>query len=73
MDRILDLGMAEAREKELELDEDSKKLLDEREKARAGRNFKRADEIRALLLQKGIEVQDSPNGPRVRFAAGQRG
>ena len=64
MDRILDLGLSEAREKEISLDEESRKLLEEREKARTERNFKRADEIRALLLAKGIEVQDSPTGPR---------
>ena len=64
MDRILDLGLSEAREKEISLDEETRKLLEEREKARKERNFKRADEIRALLLAKGIEVQDSPTGPK---------
>ena len=28
--------------------------------------------IRALLLARGMEVQDSPTGPKVRFAHGQR-
>jgi cysteinyl-tRNA synthetase len=73
MDRIMDLNLSEAREKEISLDEESRKLVEERERARKERNFKRADEIRALLLARGIEVQDGPSGPRVRFAAGQRG
>ena len=34
--------------------------------------FKKADEIRAMLLARGIEVQDSPGGPKLRIAAGQR-
>jgi cysteinyl-tRNA synthetase len=73
MDRILDLGLSEAREQEVKVDPEVRALLDEREQARKSRNFKRSDEIRALLLQKGIEVQDTPKGPKVRFAAGQRG
>jgi cysteinyl-tRNA synthetase len=72
MDRILSLGLTEAMESEVALDEETRKLLEERESARGGRNFKRADEIRALLLAKGIEVQDSPTGPKIRFAHGQR-
>jgi len=72
MDRVFALGMSEAAEGEMTLDEETRKLLEERESARKGRNFKRADEIRALLLSKGMEVQDSPTGPKVRFAHGQR-
>ncbi|HEY9593691.1 MAG TPA: cysteine--tRNA ligase, partial [Spirochaetia bacterium] len=71
MDRILDLGLSEAREQEVVLDEEAKKLVEERETARKSRDFKRADEIRALLLAKGIEVQDSPKGPKLRFAVGR--
>jgi cysteinyl-tRNA synthetase len=73
MDKILDLGLESAREREVTLDEEARKLLEERQQARRERNFKRADEIRAMLLARGIEVQDSPQGQRVRFAAGQRG
>ncbi len=64
-------GLSEAVQSEVTLDEETQRLLEERESARKGRNFKRADEIRALLLSRGIEVQDSPTGPKVRFAAGQ--
>jgi len=72
MDRILGLGLSEEREREVALDEETRRLVDQRETARKQRDFKKADEIRALLLLKGIEVQDSPKGPKVRFAAGQR-
>jgi cysteinyl-tRNA synthetase len=72
MDGIFALGMSEAAEGEVLMDEETRKLLEEREGARRGRNFKRADEIRALLLSRGMEVQDSPTGPKVRFAHGQR-
>ncbi len=72
MDRILDLGLSEAREQEVVLDEEGNRLVAEREQARKARDFKKADEIRAQLLARGIEVQDGPKGPKVRFAAGQR-
>jgi cysteinyl-tRNA synthetase len=72
MDRILDLGLADAQEEEVTLDAETRRLLDERETARRERNWKRADEIRKQLSVKGMEVQDGPNGPRVRFAAGQK-
>jgi cysteinyl-tRNA synthetase len=72
MDRILDLGLAEAREGEIHLDAETRALLEERDRARKARDFKRSDELRAALLAKGFEVQDSPMGQKVRFAAGQR-
>jgi cysteinyl-tRNA synthetase len=72
MDRILDLGLAEAREGEIQLDAETRALLEERDRARKARDFKRSDELRAALLAKGFEVQDSPRGQKVRFAAGQR-
>ncbi len=37
-------------------------LIEEREKARAEKNYKRSDEIRALLLEKGIQLNDTPDG-----------
>jgi cysteinyl-tRNA synthetase len=72
MDGILGLGLAETKEEEISLDDETKALVERRETARRQRDFKTADEIRALLLAKGIEVQDGPKGPKVRFAAGQR-
>ncbi len=72
MDRILDLGLSEAREAEIELDEETRALVEQREQARKNRDFKKADEIRAKLLARGIEVQDGPKGPKLRIAAGQR-
>jgi cysteinyl-tRNA synthetase len=72
MDRVLGLGLAEAREQEIELDSETRELVDQREAARKARDYGKADELRALLLEKGIEVQDSPKGPKIRYAAGQR-
>ncbi len=40
-------------------------LIEERQKARAARDFKRADEIRDKLKEMGIELQDTPQGIKV--------
>jgi cysteinyl-tRNA synthetase len=49
-------------------------LLDVRERARASKDFSTADQIRKLLAEAGIIVEDLPTGPRWRVvsAAGSR-
>ena len=44
------------------LDEDIEKLIEERQAARKAKNFARADEIRAQLLDMGIELLDTREG-----------
>ncbi len=73
MDRVFDLGLDLAREEQLTLDDETKALLEERLQARKAGNYERSDEIRNILRTRGIEVQDSPQGQKLRFAAGQRG
>jgi len=53
------------KEQDVELDDNIKALIEERQKARAERNFKRADEIRDQLKEMGIELQDTPQGVKV--------
>lgn len=48
-------------EKEI-LDSEIEKLIEERTQARKDRNFARADEIRNLLREKGIELKDTSTG-----------
>ena len=38
------------------------KLIEEREAARKGKNWERADEIRTLLAEKGVVLEDTPEG-----------
>ena len=57
------LGLNVVKEKEL-LDEDIDKLIQERQQARKDKNFARADEIRNLLLEKGITLEDTREGVR---------
>ena len=44
------------------LDEDVEKLIEERQAARKAKNFARADEIRAQLMDMGIELLDTREG-----------
>ncbi|MFC4601553.1 cysteine--tRNA ligase [Cohnella hongkongensis] len=48
------------------LDEEVDALIAERAAARANRNFARADEIRDLLAERGILLEDTPQGIRWR-------
>lgn len=56
-------------EKEQELpDADIERLIEERQAARKEKNFKRADEIRDELLQKGILLEDTREGVKWKRA-----
>ncbi len=44
------------------LDSDIEALIEERQEARKEKNFKRADEIRDMLLEKGIILEDTRQG-----------
>ena len=58
------------REKKCEVlkDEEIEKLIEERQVARKERNFQRADEIRAELLEKGIVLEDTREGVKWKRA-----
>ena len=48
------------------LDSEIQALIDERQAARKARNFARSDEIRDLLIAKGIILEDTREGVRWR-------
>lgn len=45
-------------------DDDIQELVDRRQEARARRDFAEADAIRAQLASQGVQVEDTPQGPR---------
>lgn len=49
-----------------EIPQEVMSLVDARQEARQKRDFKRSDEIRAELLQKGYALEDTPAGIRVK-------
>lgn len=55
-------------QKEEMLDAEIEALIEERTNARKEKNFKRADEIRDLLTQKGILLEDSKDGVKWKRA-----
>lgn len=60
------LGILSKIEKK-ELTEEAKKLVAEREQARARKDFKSSDKIRDELKKMGILVEDTEEGQKVRF------
>ena len=61
------LGLIVEKKAEL-LDADIEILIAERQEARKAKNFARADEIRALLLEKGIVLEDTREGVKWKRA-----
>lgn len=58
------LGLLEA-EEDADVDDEIKKLVDEREAARAAKDFAKADHIRDELKAKGITLKDTPQGVQI--------
>ncbi|BEP30150.1 cysteine--tRNA ligase [Helicovermis profundi] len=54
------IGILVKEKENLELD--IEKMIEERQKARSDKNFKLADEIRDMLLEKGIVLEDTKDG-----------
>lgn len=50
------------------LPDEIQRLIEERQSARKARDFKRADEIRKFLLERGIILEDTPQGTRWKKA-----
>jgi cysteinyl-tRNA synthetase len=61
------LGIKAIKKDEL-LDEEIEGLIKERQEARKQKDFKKSDEIRDLLLEKGIVLEDTREGVRWKRA-----
>ena len=64
-DQILGLGLKDIKIKKL--DKEIKNLVDEREKARKNKDFKKADEIRDKLKKEGIILEDTEKGVKWKY------
>ena len=60
------LGILEKDKKE-EIPEEIRKLVDERTQARKNKDFARSDEIRDILLEKGVTLKDTRDGVQIIF------
>ena len=71
MDRILAIGMEEAASHRSELAPELRDLVERRSAARAQRDFATADMIRDELADRGIVLEDRPDGVRWRYSNGK--
>jgi cysteinyl-tRNA synthetase len=65
-DAVLGLNLANAVEESVVVPEDVKKLVEEREHARKGKDWKKSDELRDLIFGKGFLIDDTKDGTKVR-------
>lgn len=63
-DRVLGLDLYKVSEEEIS--EEIKKLIEERKRLRNENNFEDADKIRKELAERGIILEDTPQGTRVK-------
>lgn len=68
LSRLCDILGIHVKEEQGLLDEDIENLIQERQAARKAKNFARADEIRNLLTEKGIILEDTREGVRWKRA-----
>ncbi len=61
-DRVLALNLRKSAEAATNVNSDVEALIKEREQARADKNWARADEIRKILLQQGVALEDTASG-----------
>lgn len=66
MDKILGLQLDDYLGKPLQIPAEVRKLVEEREEARNGKNFERSDELRDKIKNMGFEVEDSSTGPKIK-------
>ena len=68
MKLLSDILGINVKEEAVLLDEEIENLIQERQDARKAKNFARADEIRNLLTEKGIILEDTREGVRWKRA-----
>jgi len=66
MDKILGLGLEDYVGKPIEVPDEIKKLVEKREHVRSSGDFKNSDKLRKEIKKLGYEVEDTPEGPRIK-------
>lgn len=65
MDKIFELDLL--KEKKVSIPSNVKKLIDQREKARQQKNWRKADELRQKIKKLGFRVEDTDEGPVMKI------
>lgn len=66
-DAVFGLDLAREAGKEREIPAVALEMIEQREKARTKKDYSMADRLRHKLLSLGIEVEDTPEGPKPRW------
>jgi len=66
MDEVFGLDLL--KKEEIKIPAEIKSLIDEREKARTDKNWKKADELRAEIKELGYQINDTENGAKITKA-----
>jgi len=61
MNHVLGLGLENL--EKAQLPKEAKELIEKREELRKKEKFDESDKLRKQLLEMGIEVEDTPDGP----------
>jgi cysteinyl-tRNA synthetase len=64
-DDVLGLGITDMKKEKVEIPQHIKDLLDEREEARAKKDFERSDKLRDEIQKQGFNIKDTTNGPEL--------
>jgi cysteinyl-tRNA synthetase len=73
VDSVLGVLALVARDRQAAPDAEEQRWLDEREAARAARDYAQSDHLRGQLAARGIEVEDTPQGQRWKRTSPRRG
>ena len=66
MDKILGLKLDEYLGKPIEIPEEVNKLVQQREQARADKDFYKSDKLRHQIRELGFEVEEKEQGPNIK-------
>jgi len=65
-DKVLGLGLAKVKKTKLEVPAEVQELVKQREEARKNKHWPKSDEIRDKIKELGFEVEDTPQGPKLK-------
>jgi len=65
-DEVLGLGIKSMKKKSEEIPQEINNMLEQREEARKNKDFSGADSLRDSIKEKGWEIKDTPQGPKLR-------
>lgn len=66
MDKVLGLGLDQYLGKPIEVPDEVIKLVEQRETFRKSGDFKKADQLRKEIKKMGFEIEDTPNGSKIK-------